>query len=29
MTNNHDTHEKDEGLDVAKKMAEEEEGVAR
>ena len=29
MTNNQNTHEHDEGLDVARKMAEEEEGVAR
>jgi TRAP transporter 4TM/12TM fusion protein len=29
MTNNHNTHENDDGLEVAKKMAEEEEGVAR
>ena len=29
MTNSEGTHEKDEGLEVAKKMAEEEEGVAR
>ena len=29
MTNNHMTQEKDEGLEVARKMAEEEEGVAR
>ena len=29
MTNNQTTHENDEGLDAAKKIAEEEEGVAR
>ena len=29
MTNNHEIEQKDEGLDVARKMAEEEEGVAR
>ena len=29
MTNNHDIEQKDEGLEVARKMAEEEEGVAR
>ena len=29
MTNNHEIEQKDEGLEVARKMAEEEEGVAR
>jgi len=29
MTNNHTTQEKDEGLEVARRMAEEEEGIAR
>ena len=29
MTNNHTTQEKDEGLEIARRMAEEEEGIAR